>query len=145
MTDKKAIRQALLSKRAMIPAEEKVALDRALCAHIAAHPYFLMADALLCYLPVRGEPDLTPLLTLAASRSIPVYLPRCEGNGMRFLLYTGENALIKDRFGILAPSEGAPEAHPTAKTLCVIPGLSADRVGTRLGYGGGFYDRFLAV
>ncbi len=143
MTDKKALRQALLAKRATIGATEKAALDRSLCAQIAAHPYFPEADALLCYLPVRGEPDLTPLFALAADRSIPVYLPRCEGDGMRFLLYTGESDLVRDRFGILAPAPSAPEACPTAKTLCVMPGLSADKNGTRLGYGGGFYDRFL--
>ena len=143
MTDKKALRQALLAKRAAIDATEKATLDRALCAHIAAHAYFLEADALLCYLPVRGEPDLTPLFSLATSRSIPIYLPRCEGNGMRFLLYTGSERLVKDKFGILAPQESAPEVRPTAKTLCLMPGLAADKNGTRLGYGGGFYDRFL--
>ena len=143
MTEKKALRAALLAKRAAIAAKEKALFDRALCAHVAAHPYFLEADALLCYLPIRGEPDLTPLLDLATSRGIPVYLPHCDKNGMRFLKYTCKSDLQKDRFGILAPKEDAPEAHPTTKTLCVIPGLAADRQGIRLGYGGGFYDRFL--
>ena len=62
---------------------------------------------------------------------------------MRFLLYTGEGSLEKDRFGILAPASNAPELCPTEKTLCVMPGLAADKIGVRLGYGGGFYDRFL--
>jgi len=126
-----------------INATEKAALDRALFLALAAHPDFLGADALLLYLPTKGEPDLTPLLELALKRAIPVYLPHCDENGMRFLQYTKEHALVRDRFGILAPKADAKEAVPSAKTLCVIPGLAADQSGTRLGYGGGFYDRFL--
>ena len=62
---------------------------------------------------------------------------------MRFLAYLGRDKLPPDRFGIPAPPTDAPEAHFTEKTLCIIPGLAADKTGTRLGYGGGFYDRFL--
>ncbi|MBE6603709.1 MAG: 5-formyltetrahydrofolate cyclo-ligase [Ruminococcaceae bacterium] len=143
MTDKKALRAELLAKRKAISSEEKARLDAALVKHIAEHPAFLSANALLCYLPIRGEPDLTPLLALAESRDIPVYLPRCDKNGMRFLLYTEQACLTPDRFGILAPGNDAQEVAPTARTLCLVPGLAAARDGTRLGYGGGFYDRFL--
>ena len=62
---------------------------------------------------------------------------------MRFLRFEGEARLEKDRFGILSPAREAAEAVPTKKTLCIVPGLAAGRDGTRLGYGGGFYDRFL--
>ena len=143
MNDKKALRAALLAKRMAIPNEEKARLDAALVKNIAEHPAFISANALLSYLPIRGEPDLTPLLALAKSRDIPVYLPHCDKNGMRFLLYTGQADLIRDRFGILTPQSNAPEVTPTAHTLCLVPGLAAARDGTRLGYGGGFYDRFL--
>lgn len=143
MTDKKALRAELLAKRMAIPTEEKARLDAALIKSIAEHPSFLSANALLSYLPMRGEPDLTPLLALAESRGIPVYLPHCDKNGMRFLLYTGQANLTPDRFGILSPRADLQEAAPTARTLCLVPGLAAARDGTRLGYGGGFYDRFL--
>ena len=63
---------------------------------------------------------------------------------MRFLLFEGEHALTPDRFGIPSPRAEAPEVSVTAHTLCLAPGLAAGRDGTRLGYGGGFYDKFLA-
>ena len=143
MTDKKTLRHTLLAVRASIGQAERAMLDSALCQAIAGHPYFAMADALLIYLPMRGEPDLTPLLDLANERHVPVYLPRCTGQDMRFLLYSGQGSLTQDRFGILAPHESAEMACPTENTLCILPGLSADKHGVRLGYGGGFYDRFL--
>ena len=62
---------------------------------------------------------------------------------MRFLLFEGEHALTPDRFAIPSPRAEAPEVSVTAHTLCLAPGLAAGRDGTRLGYGGGFYDRFL--
>ena len=118
-------------------------MDAALCAKIGAHPRFLKADALLGYLPMRGEPDLTALFQVAKTLHIPVYLPRCTEDGMRFLRYTDHTSLTRDRFGILAPNGNADEAAHTADTLCLVPGLAAGQDGTRLGYGGGFYDRFL--
>ena len=140
---KAELRRELLAQRRAIEETEKNRLDEAICRKIAAHCAFLKADALLLYLPFRGEPDLTPLLGVAAARGLPVFLPRCEGDGMRFLRFEGEGSLEKDRFGILSPRSEAVEAAPTKNTLCIVPGLAAGRDGTRLGYGGGFYDRFL--
>ncbi|MBE6581417.1 MAG: 5-formyltetrahydrofolate cyclo-ligase [Ruminococcaceae bacterium] len=141
--EKKALRHALLHARTSISKEEKKALDQALCRAIVAHGRFSGADAVLCYLPIRGEPDLTPLFEVAKAHDIPIFLPRCEGDSMRFLRYTVKSELTPDRFGIMAPPSTADEAMPTAQTLCIVPGLAAGRDGTRLGYGGGFYDRFL--
>lgn len=141
--DKKALRQRLLIERQAIDVSEKQRLDAALCAKIGAHPRFLKADALLGYLPMRGEPDLTALFQAAKTLHISVYLPRCTEDGMRFLRYTDHNSLTRDRFGILAPDSDADEAVLTAHTLCLVPGIAAGRDGSRLGYGGGFYDRFL--
>ena len=141
--EKKALRSTLLGVRQAITPQEKAALDAALTHAILSHARFKTADALLCYLPIRGEPDLTALIKAAIARGIPVFLPRCEGNGMRFLRYTDEVDLTPDRFDIPAPPTTAEELLPTADTLCIVPGLAAGRDGTRLGYGGGFYDRFL--
>ena len=145
LQEKKALRATCKELRLSIPSDEKAAADAAILYTVTAHSAFLDADLILCFFPVRGEVDLTPIAEIAKSHGISVAFPRCEGDEMRFHTVTDLKELILDRFGIPAPRADAPIAIPTARTLCLLPGLAAGRDGTRLGYGGGFYDRFLAT
>ena len=141
---KKALRASCKALRLAIPSDEKAAANAAILRTVAAHSAFLRANLILCFFPVRGEVDLTPIVEIAKQRGIRVAFPRCEGTEMHFHLVSGLDELTLDRFGIPAPRADAPIAVSSEKTLCLLPGLAAGRDGTRLGYGGGFYDRFLA-
>lgn len=143
LSEKKQLRAHYLALRAAIPAAEKAALDAALCQAIAAHPAFLSCDTVLCFSPVRDEPNFIALFELARKRGVKTAFPRCKGTQMSFHVIESESALEPGRFGIPTPRESAPLAVCTARTLCLLPALSVARDGTRLGYGGGFYDRFL--
>ncbi|MBR7181513.1 MAG: 5-formyltetrahydrofolate cyclo-ligase [Clostridia bacterium] len=142
--EKKALRKECLARRMAMPTAVKQDADAALCRTIAESDAFRTADLLLLFLPMRGEPDLTPLAALAKARGVAVAYPRCTDGEMTFHLDDGR-AFTPDRFGIAAPPPDAPEALPSEKTLCLLPGLAAGRDRTRLGYGGGFYDRYLAT
>ena len=140
---KKALRRELLALRQAIPEPEKAAADKALCDCIAAHQAFLNADLLLVFSTVRGEPELRPLYEHALALGKALAFPVCVGQEMTFHTVSALDVLCPGRFGILTPPQDAPLAHPTARTLCLMPGLAAGKDGSRLGYGGGFYDRFL--
>lgn len=142
---KKALRADCMARRAALAPTERMAADAALSRIVAAHPAFLSADLLLLFSPVRGEPDLHLLWERAQTAGIPVAFPRCEGETMTFHIVSRPDDLPAGRFGIPAPSAEAPLAQCSKSTLCILPGLAAGRDGTRLGYGGGFYDRFLAT
>ncbi len=143
LAQKKLLRAQQSALRAAIPTHEKMALDAALCHAMAAHPAFLTCDTLLCFFPVRDEPDFTPLYQLARERGVKTSFPRCVGTQMSFHVIADECALEPGRFGIPTPRADAPLATCTARSLCLVPALAATKDGLRLGYGGGFYDRFL--
>lgn len=143
IAEKKALRARFSALRASIPTAKKSAMDAALCRALAAHTSFLECDVLLCFFPVRDEPDLTALYRLARERGKKTAFPRCTGKQMTFHLVQSESELETGRFGIPTPPENAPLVACDTRTLCIVPALAAAKDGARLGYGGGFYDRFL--
>ena len=143
LEQKKQLRRSCLARRQALLAAEREEADGALCHAVLTHPAFARADLILAFFPVQGEPNLLPVVEEAKKRGIPVAFPRCEGKEMRFFIVEDPHAMPTDRFHIPAPSPNAPEAVCSASTLCLMPGLAATQSGKRLGYGGGFYDRFL--
>lgn len=143
IAQKRALRAAQKERRAAIDNEERARANAAICRTLAANSAFLEADLLLAFYPMEQEVDLRALYALALQQGKVIAFPRCVGTQMRFHRVTSLDALTKGRFGIMTPPEEAPVVTPTAHTLCLLPALAATKDGARLGYGGGFYDRFL--
>ncbi|MDR1464123.1 MAG: 5-formyltetrahydrofolate cyclo-ligase [Oscillospiraceae bacterium] len=145
---KAALRQALLARRAALPQEERRRASAAMAAALERSPLFEAADCLLGYMPMGSEPDLRSLLALALRRGKRLALPRCEAGGqLRFYCLPDlaeMESLAPGSYGIPEPDpERLTELNPAEAALCLVPGLSFDGSGYRLGYGKGYYDRFL--
>lgn len=97
------------------------------------------------FMPCGSEIDTGPIDTLAREQGKHVVYPRItDDNVMTFHYWSPGQALERSRFGIQEPSESALEADMSGLDLILVPLLACDREGYRLGYGGGFYDQFLA-
>lgn len=146
MDEKKELRSALLAQRLAIPTEEKQSLDRALVELAVTLPAFREAHLVLLYAPTKGEPDLRPLARRALDQGKKVAFPRCQPADRSLIFYTVSTTeeLSQGCYGIPEPPIREPRPVFSKQTLCILPALSFDEEGYRLGYGGGYYDRFLA-
>ncbi len=141
--DKKALRALIREKkRAMTPEEirDKSATLGRLLAQTAVYQ---AARTVYGYYPQNQEVRLLPILEAARAAGKRVALPKIVDGEMRFLYVTDRTSLVPGFGGIPEPAAGEIATDKTA--LVILPGLAFDRTGRRLGYGGGFYDRFLAL
>lgn len=101
------------------------------------------ARSIYGYLPYNQEVRTVPLLEQALRDGKRVAVPKCYGDEMRFLWLDDLAAVEKGYSGIPEPVADGPVADDDT-ALVLMPGLAFDREGHRIGYGGGFYDKFLA-
>lgn len=145
MLDKRALRREIAAqKRALSPAQIEAA-SADLTAQLLAHPLFRAARSLYAYLSYNQEVRTLPLIRQAQALGKRVAVPKVYGEtDMRFLWLDDPSRIAPGAFGIPEPVDDGPEADDPA-ALVLMPGLAFDPQGHRLGYGGGFYDRFLAA
>ncbi len=131
----------------MIAPDHKKEMDAAIVRHIAESEAFKNASMVLLYAPMPEEINLLPLARLARRMGKPIAFPKCdkESNTMRFYILTEDARLSPGAYHIPEPPEDAPLCVPDKNALCLLPGLSFDLFGNRLGYGKGYYDRYLAT
>ncbi len=118
----------------------------AVARRLAASEPWNRCRIVLCFLSMPGELDTAPLIAAARADGKTVAVPRIEGASIEFRLLGGDpSALPRDRWGIPVPDPAWPAAdlRSGSPVLVVTPGLAFDRLGNRLGRGGGYYDGFL--
>ena len=141
-SEKQALRLQAQSTREFISRDFQGYQDFILM-HLENWPVFAKAPQVLLYHAFRNEVDLLPLCEKYPDKQW--YLPRAKGKNLEFHLYMPGDILEAHKYGMQEPLASAPaleEIQPGA--LALLPALMADRSGYRLGYGQGFYDRFLA-
>ena len=103
------------------------------------------AKALLVFYGVGNEPDTRGLILTLLEAGKKVALPRCLAGGeMEARWVTGLAGLVPNRFGIPEPDDSCPVIGKHEIAAVLVPHLMVDRAGYRLGWGGGYYDRWLA-
>ena len=142
--EKARLRAALRARLTELPASTLEAAGRELREAILVEPAFWTAETVFCYVSTAREPDTLPLLRAVMESGRRLVVPRCrEGGEMDAAEIRSLTELRPGRYGIPEPSEEAPVVSPEQISLALIPALALGPDGTRLGKGGGYYDRYL--
>ncbi|TYP68678.1 5-formyltetrahydrofolate cyclo-ligase [Paenibacillus methanolicus] len=144
---KKAERARLADLRKSIPAEQRAAWSEAACAHAVRLLEECGAERFMAYVAFRSELDTAPLLEWGFKNGKTVIVPRCipADRSMELYAISGLDMLVPGAYGIMEPDPAMAARVDLARMMpqaVVVPGLAFDGDGGRLGYGGGYYDRF---
>lgn len=144
--DKASLRTSFKALRAHLSLQERELLGETLVSGILSLVDRLQPQSVLLYQPVGTELCLPGLSEALRSRALTVALPRCVADplGLEFCEIDSDTILVPHTFRIPEPPCTARllSTDELASSLCVVPGLSFDVEGNRLGYGKGYYDRF---
>lgn len=145
---KGAVRQELRARRASLTQEERDEADLLIMAGVLGSTEYARTDLLLSYLSFEDEVATRRIVRHALDLGKEVALPRCEGSQViRWYLVEDLDGLVRSSLGIEEPDPAICtelSSRDLERALALVPGLAFDRQGQRIGYGGGFYDRFLA-
>jgi 5-formyltetrahydrofolate cyclo-ligase len=145
MLDKATARTLAKSRRAAIPAARRAELSASLADHASCISSLAPAASVISgFLSIGEEIDVEPLMRALIGHGHRMALPVMQGRGkpLLFRAYTPGDALAETVWGIREPLKSIPAVEPR---IMLVPLLAFDHTGQRVGYGGGFYDRTLAL
>jgi 5-formyltetrahydrofolate cyclo-ligase len=143
-TQKRLLRQQMLDLRTKMPLRERLASDAAISRQVEDFAVFKDAGVLFVYVSTAGEVDTQAIIEASLKQGKRVCVPRCEGPGvMRAYEIGGFDDLKEGSYGILEPRGSCPPVASGGIELALVPCMACTLYGQRLGYGGGFYDRYL--
>ena len=142
--DKKELRAGIRAKKRAMTNAQIDACSEKLAALFRAHPLYQQAKSVYGYLPYNQEVRTVPMLRQAQLDGKRVAVPKVYGDTMKFLWLDDLSAVAPGAYNIPEPIADGPEADDET-ALVLMPGLAFDPEGHRCGYGGGFYDKFLAA
>lgn len=140
---KREVRRRVLARRDALGAAERSALAAKIIARFLSLPEVERSDRVLAFWSFGSELSTTGLIDGLLDRGTGVALPRIADGELEAVAYRRGDRLSEASFGALEPLGGLVLDPATIDSIAV-PGVAFDRAGNRVGYGGGFYDRFLA-
>ncbi len=145
---KDLIRAEFSARRDALSIEERASRSARICQYAENLVSFKHADIVLLYAPIKSEIDVMPIALSALEKGKKVAFPKCdkETRTMKFHFISSFDDFEIGAYGIREPKESLPIYDPSSTqgvTICFLPGLAFDTYGYRLGYGKGYYDKFL--
>lgn len=147
---KRELRNRFRKLRKDMAACDRIRVDVALSKMVLSLPEFKCADVLLSYLSFGTEVETRGIIQHAWESGKVVALPRCvpDSREMRWFRVESLDDLVRSSLGVLEPAlncQDEQDPNDSRNVLAIVPGLTFDEIGYRLGYGGGYYDAFLST
>ncbi|HTB34971.1 MAG TPA: 5-formyltetrahydrofolate cyclo-ligase [bacterium] len=144
--DRNAIRRQVLQRRDALQPAQRQAKSDAIWKRLVEFPAFQQARSAFFYVTHGSEVDTTLMRRMARELGMRVAAPRSKPGdySMAFHWLESEDGLVPGAYGILQPEPSAPVAELAPDVVVLVPGLAFDARGNRIGFGGGYYDRWLA-
>ena len=145
METKKQIRTEILKRRSALSKDEVADKSRAIWRKIVSCEQFVQAEIILLYLDFNHEVETGLIWEKAQKMGKHVAAPRLIGSQMVFARIQSEKDLIPGKWGISEPKKNCPVIREhDSRTVVIMPGVAFDCSRNRIGYGGGYYDRYFA-
>ena len=146
--EKQRLREERLAAREALSEQERSVLDDRITQKLLATSEYAEATTVLTYVSVSSEVSTRMFIQCALRDGKTVAVPRClPGHCLEFVAITSLEQLVAAPFNLLEPAKELPAVTEDQKnnSICIVPALLVDTKGYRLGYGAGFYDRFLST
>ena len=144
---KRKLRNQYKQYRLTLPADVKADYDKRICDALMKMVSFKHSETILMYAPLAGEIDIMPIAERALEMGKKVAFPRCveDPRNLDFKYVSSTDELRSGSYSIAEPTEEMKSVTDLSRSICIIPGIVFDKEGYRVGYGKGYYDRFLAA
>ncbi|WP_167956400.1 5-formyltetrahydrofolate cyclo-ligase [Anaerosporobacter faecicola] len=147
MKTKTEIRQYMKELKNQLSKQEIQDRSKRIASIFLAQPFYQQAENIFLYVSYNQEVDTKKLIQLILRDGKHVAVPKVVDDHMEFHEITNLDQLTVGAFGILEPSINCPinrnASWESKKNLMIVPGLAFDKSGSRIGYGGGYYDRYI--
>lgn len=149
---KKVLRKMVLARRDSMREQDRENASMLMTDRLLGHQWFYQAENILCFLNFGSEISTRELIEEAFRKGKKVFVPKITGDEMQFFQIRSFDTLKKGYLGILEPEDTTKQylsyssldnIQSNEKTLMLMPGVAFDPMRHRLGYGKGFYDKYL--
>ena len=140
---KKEIRKSIIEKRNKIKNKDKTSMDKKIIESFKKEDSYKKARGIFIYIGFGSEINTKVIIEDALKKGKEVYVPKVKGKEMLLIKIDSLENLVTSSYGILEPIGDNNNFDVDKLDLLVMPGVAFDNSGNRIGYGGGYYDRFL--